>query len=112
MPFFYFNHILKFPSLIFITDSYLLQIKISLLKSSAYLSQIEANSYDSLATSTLIKVENIFLFKTHNAHYFILCTAVQIEFFSSAEDDQFEADKAQVIREITNLNPRADDGVQ
>nr|CAN60301.1 hypothetical protein VITISV_040143 [Vitis vinifera] len=37
---------------------------------------------------------------------------VQIEFFSSAEDDQFEADKAQVIREITNLNPRADDGVQ
>ncbi|WJZ99660.1 hypothetical protein VitviT2T_018082 [Vitis vinifera] len=34
------------------------------------------------------------------------------DFNIDKEDDQFEADKAQVIREITNLNPRADDGVQ
>ncbi|KAJ9686858.1 hypothetical protein PVL29_015629 [Vitis rotundifolia] len=34
------------------------------------------------------------------------------DFNIDKEDDQFEADKAQVIREITNLNPQADDGVQ
>ncbi|KAL6330384.1 hypothetical protein AAG906_040313 [Vitis piasezkii] len=34
------------------------------------------------------------------------------DFNIDKEDDQFEADKAQVIREIINLNPRADDGVQ
>lgn len=88
-------------------DSYLLQTKISLLRLLMCLSQIGPSFSVSLMTSPLRKVGTIFRFKssvTPSLSFELLLQHQTIIF--SAEDEQFETAKADVINEISVLEPK------
>lgn len=93
--------------------SYLLLTKISLLKSSAYSSRTEASFFAYLPISNSTKVPCCW------SSFFFLYSLVQstsqdklrsliAQLFPIplTEDEQFEADKAQVVREIAALEPQ------
>lgn len=80
--------------------SFLLPIKINLRTSSAYFWPIRASFYAFLLISKLIKVEYHSVYSISGSWSGILFT-IFARFV--AEDEQFEADKAQVVKEIDAL---------
>lgn len=94
----------NFHSLLFIIDSCSLQIKINLPRSSVSWLQIGASYSVSLVTSILIKVDDICLQNMKFLELFPLnCDCVTKLCFATV-NEQFEADKSLVIREIATLD--------